>query len=272
MMGNKRLSLIWRILIVFIGASIIWWLSGYVNTVIRAGAEYDRTAHVISALIIFALVIPMVIFARKHLDKRQWRGLRLTSFKDGWKPFVIGGLTYLIPALLAIIIFVMFGWTNIHFQASFGEFLIAVIVLMILVFLYEALPEELIFRGYFYRNLSSSFSKLNAVFIQSGLFVLFALIIGAAPTFERIVFFLAVGIIIGMIRVITKNVWSAVGFHVVFQTMQQMFGHPHNQELTSSTPFLMEVVILGIIPFSFALVTVKLFVKKEPDWKEVEPE
>ncbi|MFA1821009.1 CPBP family intramembrane glutamic endopeptidase [Virgibacillus oceani] len=271
-MDQKRLALIWRILIVFMGASIIWWLSGYVNTLIRAGAEYDRTAHVISALVIFALVIPMVIFARKYLDKRLWRGLRLTSFKDGWKPFVIGGLTYLIPAMLAIIIFVMFGWTNIHVQASFGELLITVIVLMILVFLYEALPEELIFRGYFYRNLNSSFSKLNAVFIQSGLFVLFALVIGAAPSFERVVFFLAVGIIIGMIRVITENVWSAVGFHVAFQTMQQMFGNPYNQELTSETPFLMEVVILGIIPFSFALVTVKIFVKKEPNWKEVDPE
>jgi len=271
-MDNKRLSLFWRILIVFIASSIIWWIARGVNTLIRAGAEYDRTSHVMSALVIFVLVIPMVIFARKYLDKRPWKGLELTSFKNGWKPFVIGGLTYLIPALLGIIIFVMFGWTNIHFQASFGEFLIAVIVLMILVFLYEALPEELIFRGYFYRNLNSSFSKLNAVFIQSGLFVLFALVIGAAPSFDRIVFFFAIGIIIGMIRVITENVWSAVGFHVAFQTMQQMFGNPHNQELTSSTPFLMEVVILGIIPFSFALMTVKLFVKKDPDWKEVNPE
>src|SRR5690625_5368506 len=185
-MDNKRVSLIWRILIVFLASSIIWWLSGYVNTLIRAGAEYDRTAHVISALIICALVIPMLTFARKYLDKRPLKGLGLTSFKDGWKPLVIGGLTYLIPALLGIIIFVMFGWTNIHFHASFGEIFIAVIVLMILVFLYEALPEELIFRGYFYRNLNTTFSKLNAVFMQSGLFVLFALIIGTAPNFERI--------------------------------------------------------------------------------------
>ena len=271
-MDTRRLSLIWRILIVFLAASIIWWISGGVHDWVGVEGEYDRTAHIISALLIFSLVLPMVIIARKHLDKRSWLGLRLTSFKEGWKPFVFGALSYLIPSLLGIIIFVMFGWTTIDFQASFGEFLFAVIVLMILVFMYEALPEELIFRGYFYRNLNHALAKWKAVLAQSGLFVLFALIIGAAPSFDRIVFFFAIGIVIGMVRVTTGNVWSAVGFHLAFQTMQQMFGNPYNQELTSTTPALMETIILGIIPFSFAFVTLKLFVKKEPDWKEIDPE
>lgn len=271
-MDNKRLSLIWRILIVFLAASIIWWISRGVNAWVGVAGEYDRTAHIISALLIFSLVIPMVIVARKHLDKRPWIGLRLTSFKEGWKPFVYGGLSYLIPALLGIIIFVLFGWTNVNFQASFGELLFAVVMLLILVFMYEALPEELIFRGYLYRNLNNSLSKWKAVLAQSGLFVLFALIIGAAPSVDRIVFFIAIGIVIGMIRVITENVWSAVGFHLAFQTMQQMFGNPYNEELTSTTPALMEILILGIIPFSFAIVTLKLFVKKETDWKEAYPE
>ncbi|QQK80154.1 CPBP family intramembrane metalloprotease [Salicibibacter cibi] len=271
-MDIQRLSLIWRILIVFLAASIIWWVSGDVNSWVGAEGEYDRTAHIISALLIFSLVLPMVIVARKYLDKRSWMSLRLTSFKEGWKPFVFGGISYLVPALLGMIIFVIFGWTNINVQASFGELLVAVIVLLFLVFMFEALPEELIFRGYFYRNLNNALSKWKAVLTQSGLFVLFALIIGAAPSVDRIVFFLAIGIVIGMIRVITENVWSAVGFHLAFQTMQQMFGNPYNQELTSTTPALMEIVILGIIPFSLAIVTLKLFVKKEPDWKEINPE
>lgn len=271
-MNHQRLSLIWRILIVFTAISVIWWISSGVNAWIGVEGEYNRTAHILSALLIFSLVIPLIIIARKYLDKRPWTGLRLTSFKKGWKPFVYGGLSYLIPALLGIIIFSLFGWTKVNFQSSFGELLVAVIVLVILVFMFEALPEELIFRGYFYRNLNNSLSKWRAVLTQSVLFVLFALIIGAAPSIDRIVFFLAIAIVIGMIRVITENVWSAVGFHLAFQTMQQMFGNPYHQELTSSTPALMEIVILGIIPFSFAIVTLKLFVKKEPDWKEVDPE
>src|SRR5690625_421572 len=271
-MNKKRLSLFWRVLLVFIGASIIWRISRGVNAWVGGEVDYDRLAHIISALLIFSLATPMVIIARKFLDKRSWEGLKLTSFKNGWKAFIIGGLSYLIPALLGITIFAMFGWTKISINASFGELVFAIFVLMILVFFYEALPEELIFRGYFYRNLNSSFTKMNAVFIQSGLFVLFALVIGAAASFDRIVFFLAIGTVIGLIRVITNNLWSAVGLHLVFQTMQQMFGNPYNQELTSATPFLMEVVILGIIPFSFVFATAKLFVKKEPDWKEVDPE
>lgn len=107
---------------------------------------------------------------------------------------------------------------------------------------------------------------------QSGLFVLFALVIGAAQTVDRIVLFLAVAIVIGLIRVITENVWSAVGFHLAFQTVQQMIGTSHNPALTTTSPGLMEIVILGIIPFSFAIVTLKLFIKKEPDWTEIDPE
>lgn len=196
----------------------------------------------------------------------------LTAFKKGWKPFVFGGLSYLIPASVGLVIFVMLGWTNISINVSADELILSVIMLMILVFMFEALPEELIFRGYFYRNLNGKFSKWKAVLAQSGLFILFALIIGAAQTVDRIILFLAIGIVIGVIRVITENVWGAVGFHLAFQTMQQMFGYSHHPELTTATPGLMEIVILGIIPFSFAIVTLKLFIKKEPDWTEIDPE
>lgn len=90
-MDHQRLSLIWRIPIVFTAISIIWWISSGVNTWIGVEGEYSRTAHVLSALLIFSLVIPLIIVARKYLDKRPWTGLRLTSFKKGWKPFVYGG-------------------------------------------------------------------------------------------------------------------------------------------------------------------------------------
>ncbi|MCM3714109.1 CPBP family intramembrane metalloprotease [Alkalihalobacillus oceani] len=270
-MTNQRLSTVWRIVTVFVLTCMVWWLSKAIRIWMGAGGDYDRTTHVLSAVLILSLVLPLIVFARKYVDKRSWAGLRLTSFKEGWKPFVFGGLSYLIPAGIALIIFVWFDWTEIQFHVSVGSLVLTIITLLILVFMYEALPEELIFRGYFYRNLNTSLAKWKAVGVQSLLFVLFAVSIGAALSVERIVFFFAVGIIIGMVRVMTENVWGAVGLHVAFQTMQQLFS-PHNQELTSTTPGLMEIVILGIIPFSFAIMTLKLFVRTEPDWKEVDTE
>lgn len=271
-MGNKRLSLIWRILIVFLATAIIWWISGGINGWVRDGEGYSRTAHIASAIVVFSLVLPVIISARRYLDKRPWSGLDLTTFKKGWKPFVFGGLSYFIPASLGLVIFVVLGWTNVSIHVSAGELILSVLMVTILVFMFEALPEELIFRGYFYRNLNGRFSKWTAILIQSGLFILFAVIVGAAQTADRIILFLAVAIVIGVIRVITENVWGAVGFHLAFQTMQQMFSSAYNTELTTETHGLMEIVILGIIPFSFAIITLKLFIKKEPEWTEIDPE
>lgn len=270
-MKKQRLSLIWRTLIVFAGTIIIWLISGQVNTFFQAGADYSRTGHVLAAIIVFTLAVPMIIFARKYLDKRPWSGLKLTSFKHGWKAFVLGGLSYFIPASLSMMVFALFGWTSINLHVSIGELLTSIVVIAFLVFIFEAFPEELIFRGYFFRNLNTRFSKLNAVIIQSILFTLFGFIAGSATTLNRIAFFAAVAFLVGMIRVITENVWGAIGFHLVFQTFQQMFTFSYNQELSTTTPSLTQFIILGIIPFSLAILVLYFF-KEEPDWKEVDPE
>lgn len=271
-MEQQRFSLFGRLMIVFIAITMIWWLVRGVNIWLGGTTDYDRTLHIVSATIIFILVIPVMVFARKVLDRKPWSGLELTSIKEGWKPFLYGALSYLIPAVVSMLVFSLFFGVTITIHASISDLLLAVVMLMLLVFLYEALPEELIFRGYFYRNLNTAVSKWKAVLFQSIVFVAFALVIGAATTIDRIIFFFAIGIVIGMVRVITRNVWSAVGFHLAFQTFQQLIGNSYNQEVVSSSPFLMEVLILGILPFSFAITILKLFVKEEPKWNRVEPE
>ncbi|MDQ0165302.1 CPBP family intramembrane glutamic endopeptidase [Bacillus horti] len=225
-----------------------------------------------SAIFISLLIIPIVILARRYLDRRPWKGLRLTSFRAGWKSFLIGALCYSIPAAGALTVFILMGWTSVSIQMSAGEFLLAVLTVMLLVFLYEAFPEELLFRGYFYRNLNHAWSRRQAVIGQAILFVLFAFMIGAASDWSRIIIFFGVGVVIGIVRVVTQNVWSAIGLHLAFQTMQQFFTNRGEYDISISSPGLIEMMILGIIPFSFSIVTLQLFIKKQPDWNEVKPE
>lgn len=271
-MQKKRVSLIWRILIVFLAIVIIWRGVHEINNWVSPGEAYDRTAHIVSAVLTPFLVLPIIFAARKYLDQRSWAGLRLTSIKEGWKSFVIGGLAYFLPAASALIVAIAFGWTEVSIETSFSEAFLQVLLIAALVFIFEALPEELVFRGYFYRNLNTSLSKLSAVFAQSILFVLFGIMVGAAGDIERITMFFGMSLVIGLIRVTTRNVWSAVGFHLVFQTMQQLFVNTHNDAFLSSTPGLMSNVILGIIPFSLAFLVLGLLVKEEPDWQEINPE
>lgn len=268
-MKKNRLSLTWRIALVFLGTACIWWIVAGINNWINPGGENARVAHIVSSVLTTVLVIPMIILARKYLDKRPWSGLKLSSIKKGWRPFMIGGLAYFIPAALSMVVFLLFGWTEITLEIAYGEFFQELTLLVVLVFLFEALPEELIFRGYMYRNLNTVFDRSKSILYQSILFTLFGLVIGAAPSFGRILIFFFVSIVIGTIRVNTEDVWSAVGFHLVFQTIQQIF---IGSLLTTTNSEVTELVIFGIIPFSFALSVVKLLKKKDLDMSIVKPE
>ncbi|WP_010271898.1 CPBP family intramembrane glutamic endopeptidase [Paenibacillus senegalensis] len=266
--SQSRLHLVWRVIIVMAAASLVWIANGLLFSV----EEYSRLWHFLSAGFVLLLVVPIVVIARRYLDRRLWEGLRLTSLAKGWKALIVGALCYLLPAFAGLLIFILMGWIQVSIQMAAGDWLIAVLTVTALVFIYEALPEELLFRGYLYRNLNSVLPHWQAVIGQAFLFLLFAWIIGAAPSWNRIVFFFGFGIVVGIIRVVTDNVWSAIGFHLAFQTMQQFFSNRGGYEISSSNSALMEMVILGAIPFTFAILTLNILVRKQPDWKAVNPE
>ncbi|GAB7019468.1 CPBP family glutamic-type intramembrane protease [Halostagnicola bangensis] len=150
------------------------------------GAGYDRTGHVMSAVLATVLTVPVVVLARHVLDRRPWAGLGLSPLRSGWRSFLIGTACYLLPAAVGLTAVVALGWVEITLVASLSELLLLVASLMVLVFLYEAFPEELVFRGYLYRNLATAYPQRLAVGGQAVLFTLWAVAIGAAPTVERV--------------------------------------------------------------------------------------
>lgn len=50
-MKKQRLSLVWRTLIVFFAAVIIWLIIGGVNDWVTSVDDYDLTAHIISSIL-----------------------------------------------------------------------------------------------------------------------------------------------------------------------------------------------------------------------------
>ncbi|MEK8105167.1 CPBP family intramembrane glutamic endopeptidase [Micromonospora sp. M12] len=88
----------------------------------------------------------------------------------------------------------------------------------------EALPEELIFRGYLQRNLVTRLPVWQALVGQAVLFTLFGVLVGAARSFDRIALFLVFALLLGAFRVATGDIWAGIGLHVAFQTVAQLFG------------------------------------------------
>ncbi|AHG00347.1 CAAX amino terminal protease [Halostagnicola larsenii XH-48] len=267
---GHRISLFWRIAAVFVAVTIIWLVIQYVSRA-AFGTGYDRDGHVVSGVLATVLTLPVVVLARRVLDRRPWAGLGLAPLRSGWQSFLIGSACYLLPAAAGLTAVVALGRVEITLETSLSELLLLVTSLMALVFLYEAFPEELVFRGYLYHNLAAAYSQRLAVAGQTVLFTLWAVTIGAAPTVERVVIFLAMAAVLGMIRAITGDVWACIGFHVAFQTVQQLFaGGWAGHAFAVTNPGTLEMIAFGIVPFALSIAVLEMFVQNDVDWGEPE--
>lgn len=181
----------------------------------------DRLGHAVRAILVCGLVVSVVILARSYFDRRPWEGLRLTSLCVGWRPLLFGIGFWLVAAGTGLVVALAFGWTSASLEAPGVGLLLLALYLPLLVFFYEALPEELIFRGYLYRNIADRYPRWFAVVAQAVLFTLFGTVIGAAGTVDRVILFFTFSIVLGVLRVITNSLWMSIGFHLAFQWATQ---------------------------------------------------
>lgn len=270
--GDDRVGLVWRLAAVFAGVTAIWLLIFAMSDAVFE-PEYNRPGHVMSAVLSSLLTVPLVVLARQHLDKRPLAGLGLTPFRSAWRSLLLGMGCYLLPAGVGLGAALAFGWVELSLDTSAGNLVFLLLSLAVLVFLYEALPEELAFRGYLYRNLSASFSRWLAVGGQAVLFCLWAVAIGAASAPERLLIFFFVAVVLGTIRVITGDLWACIGFHLAFQTVQQFFGGGWaDQPFVVSDPVVLENIVFGLVPLALAVLVLRVVVREEVEWRSRKPD
>lgn len=270
--ADGRLGLLWRIAMVLVAASLVWLGIIEANRTF-IGAGYDPLGHATSAVLTSVLIVPLVVLARRYLDRRPLAGIGLPPVGVGWRSFVLGMGCYLIPAGLGLAIVLVLGRVEIEVDAPITEVVALLAGLVVLVLLFEALPEELLFRGYVYHDLNTAVPRWAAVGGQAVLFALWGVAIGAAPTVDRIVFLASMALVIGLIRAISGDVWACIGFHLAFQTVQQFFGGSWmGDRITASPPGTLETIVLGLVPLVLAVAMLQLLVREETDWSGVEPD
>lgn len=243
-----------RVALVLILGAAIWKLAFFIGESFFApGVEgYRLDRHVLYAVMAFAITVPTVLVLWKFLDRRPWSELGLTSFRGAWKHFLIGAGIWLVPASVGLALCLSFGWVSIESARPLGEILAFVPLLILLVFLYEAFPEELVFRGYIYANLSEKLRGYWVVLVQAILFTLWGVAIGAAVSLDRIAFFFAAAWVIGSLRMVSGNIWVSIGFHVAFQTVAQLLLNESRGFFLIENVGTLQLVALGIVPFACA--------------------
>ena len=260
----------WRVAIVFAAAILIGIAIGQVmDAFLEPG--YSRAGHVARAVASLVLYVPLVLAARRFLDQRPLSGLGVGPLHSAWRPLLLGAAAWLIPAAIGFVLVIGLGWSQVTLQGSAAALAAAVGVRTVLVLMYEALPEELLFRGYLYRNLATVVPRWAAVVGQAILFVVWGVIIGAASTADRMLLFLVFSLILGIIRVRTGTVWATIGFHLVFQVVAQVMS-PSEGLFAVDDLATLQMVAFGLLPFGLGVLIVERRHPAPPGWLEREPD
>jgi len=235
------------------------------------GPAYAVDRHIFMAVLTTALVVPAIVLARRHLDNQPFAGLGLALDLSALRPLLIGAMAWLLPFVLGLATCLVFGLAEIRAVAPWGEILAFVPLLVLLVFLLEALPEELAFRGYIQANLARLVPPWAAVAIQALLFgtwgvALWLLTAGGIEPLHASLFYV-MGAVLGMLRIITGSVWTGIGFHVAFQTVAQLLLSTDRGHFAIDNPGWLQFIALGAVPFSLAIPIVERFYRDRVEWR-----
>lgn len=237
------------ILLVF-AAVTGWWMLLIDGVGAVLGSEYTRGGHIVRAVGATLFVIPLITLMLRFPVRLRWSDLGLTGWRVGWKKFVSGAACWSVPALLTLVALLGAGWAELTVRASVAEIAVALLGLTALVLLYEAIPEELVFRGYFFAVLAGRFAPVWAALGQAALFTAWGALNGGQISVDRTVLFALFATVLGALRAVTGSLWACMGFHTAFQVTAQFFGGSWTQMELHDPDLTVTAVAFVAAPFA----------------------
>ena len=232
--------------------------------------------HFIQAIIMSGLLIPVIWYLTSRYDQSLMEHVGFQKFKPSFLWFLLGAGLILTPMFLTLTATHIFGWGTIEFNDSVAIFS-TLVTGLITVFLFEALPEEMAFRGYIFSQIDTKHKTWIAGIISVILFALLPITLfgiqsliftsevnfGSQNTLSGsyVMTMLFFGGIVQYLRIITKTIWTGVGFHLAFVYSDRLVGVTDTDliiiaDATNQTaPQLMLLSLMGLVIITFIIVT-----------------
>ncbi|MBD7993709.1 CPBP family intramembrane metalloprotease [Arthrobacter sp. Sa2CUA1] len=202
--------------------------------------------------------------ARRHAPSRigrPGRGSGVVPFPVGLLAFVLGGAAWLVPAVAGFAVLGFLGFP-LNAVAAPAELAATVLLILAAVLLCEAIPEEVVFRGYLMRVLGERLSGWWTNVVQAALFTAFALVLRGWTGTADLLLFLSMGLGLGYLRLVTGSVWTTVGFHTAFQTGAQLALTHNAVDFPGSAGLSM--LALGVVPFAAGIILLDSLARIRP--------
>lgn len=192
----------------------------------------------------FALVLVAIFYQFESKEKRKNFNLskHIRSFSTGFVWFAI-------PATILLLSVIILGIVEVEVLKPPIKAVGAILLVAGLVALSEAIPEEIIMRGYIFSKLSESEKRWFTIFAQATIFTGFAFAIGAWSDPLDASFIFTFGVVLGILRSVTGSVAAPIGFHLACMTFQQSFTERW-EIFTVSNEAMLQMYIFGMIPLS----------------------
>jgi uncharacterized protein len=223
----------WRVALVWVGLVAVWAATGQLNRYVLEPNLAETPRHAALGVVTGAAAVGLIVAARRLLDRRSVRSLGVGSPAIAARHLLFGAAYWLTLAAVGLGVGMWLGWLEVTVAAPGAAALLFLLLRAALVFVFEAFPEELAFRGYLYANLCERLGTAAAVVLQAVLFtgwafafVALAEALGARADWvisaDRAILFVTFGLILGLLRAISGSIWIGVGFHLAFQTVSQL--------------------------------------------------
>lgn len=247
----------------------------------------DRWANqAIKGILLSGIVVAGIWLLRKR-DGFTPRDIGHETKPKAAKKFLLGMALIIVPLIITLVVAFITGWGGLKINGS-GQVLSAMLFAFVLTFLTDALPEELLFRGYIYTNLNRKYSKIRSSLITILLFSCLPVVsmliqkqllgyevsIGGASTItpSYIITLIFFGAFVLYLRILTRSLWTGAGFHLVFVFMNQLMG-PSESNLLQFTSVegeqALQFTLMGLILAIFIGLLIYPRLTKQPiGWKE----
>lgn len=240
---RKHVSDLFGILLPIAGAIVLWRAAMMLSSI--APFPFAHGERLTFALIVAGGVVGFTaVMARLQSRRVPFAPLNRVAVVQT----CFGFAAYAGVALVAVGALLATGLVDITFTNS-PDAALGVAYLVLLVLLSEALPEELLFRGWLMQVFEARRSPWTPVLGQTAIFTLFAWAVGAVASLNDASFIACFGLALGIVRAVTGTVWASVGLHLAFITAQQS-ALPHWAIWTGDPHMLVQAAGLTIVPFS----------------------
>ncbi len=280
----KNISIIW--LLGMFALAFSGWIGEYSENLWNLNKQMR---YGLQAIIMSGIVVSGIWFIRNRNRYGTPKSIGIGNLQSAILKTTLGIGLLLFPLFLTIVSVFLFGWGDVNINISSSTF-INLLIGIGTVFLFEALPEELLFRGFIYSSFNVKFKRWISALITIGLFVLLPIVLypiqkyilgmetqmgnSSTLTISYLIIMLFFGAFVQYLRILTNSIWTGIGFHLMFVYFNRIMG-PEPSNLIQLTNFTSERPVQIIFVSALLIIFILLLLyprisKRAIGWNETQ--